>query len=102
MNVTMYIVLSREDKNVYEDVCNQLKEFYSPLSISPYRPYFRMKDAIEFYVTFSIDKDSLMNLLDKLSDSFDIGEYGDEWECYGITSDVFHKDVYYIHIDAFD
>lgn len=102
MNATMYIVLSTEDKKIYEDVCNELKSFYSPLSISPYRPYPRMKDSIEFYITFSIDKDSLSSLLNKLSNCFDEGEYGDEWECYGITSHVFHKDVYYIHIDAFD
>lgn len=102
MNATMYIVLSTEDETIYDEVCNQLKSFYSPLSISPYRPYARMKDAMEFYVTFSIQKDDLSLLLNQLSNCFDESEYEDEWECYGITSKVFHKDVYYIHIDAFD
>lgn len=102
MNATMYIVLSTEDETIYNDVCNQLKSFYSPLSISPYRPYSRMRDAIEFYVTFSINEDELSLLRDKLSNYFDESEYGDEWECYGITSKIFHKDIYYIHIDAFE
>lgn len=101
MNITMHIVTSNEDEKSYNEICDLLKQFYSPLSISPYRPYQGMSHSLEFFVTFSIEKNDFSSLLDKLSNDFDEGEYGDEWECYGITSKVFHKDVYYIHIDAF-
>lgn len=101
MNITMHIITSKEDEFVYNEICKLLNSFYSPLSISPYRPYEGMRDSLEFFVTFSINNEDLQTLLNQLSDDFDEGEYGDEWECYGITSKVFHKDVYYIHIDAY-
>ena len=101
MNITMHIITSKEDENVYNEVCNLLNSFYKPLSIWPYRPYEGMRDSLEFFVTFSINDSNLKELLNKLCDSFEEGEYGDEWQCYGITSKVFHKDVYYIHIDAY-
>ena len=80
MNVTIHIITSKEDEFVYNEICGLFKNFYSHLSISPYRPYAGMKDSLEFFVTLSIDRKHLLLLLDKLSNEFDVGEYEDEWE----------------------
>jgi hypothetical protein len=102
MRALMHIVLSSEDENIYQEVCHELKTFYPSLSISPQRDYFGMKDSSEFYVTFNINKEDIQELLDKLSNDFDVNEDEDSWECYGITSKVFNKNVYSIHLDTYE
>ena len=71
MKATMYVILSTNNTQSCNEVVNRLKEFYSPLSISPTREY----------------------------DSFDEDE--DQWECYGMTSKIFHKDIDYIRINIY-
>lgn len=102
MRALVHIVLSTEEEKIYREICDQLKTFHSNLSISPAREYFRMNNACEFYVTLDIEKNEIQDLLDKLSSSFDVNDYEDSWECYGITSKIFHKDIYSIHFDLYD
>ena len=99
MKATMYVILSTNNTQSCNEVVNRLKELYSPLSISPTREYYGMENALEFYVTFDINKDDLKIFLNHLSDSFDEDE--DQWECYGMTSKIFHKDIDYIRINIY-
>ena len=99
MKATMYVILSTNNTQSCNEVVNILKEFYSTLSIYPKRDYYGMENALEFYVTFDINKDDLKIFLNHLSDSFDEDE--DQWECYRMTSKIFHKDIDYIRINIY-
>jgi len=94
------VIISSEKEADYENVKNKLLEMNSQFSISTARPYARIKDHSEFYITCDLSKDEVQPLLDLLNNDWE-GEQ-DDCICYGFNTKMFHPLVYCLEFTLFD